>query len=266
MLSHIFQKFILSSVKARYTVDNWFYRRADSTSSFLSGLRSRSIGRPLLVVGNGPSLNSTPLADFSGITSIGMNKIDLLYERSPWRPSLVVCANNLVVKQHRQQFLESMVPIFLAWKCHWFLRDRPGSNIHFYKSVPTSGFSLDASSWVGSLSSTVTYAALQFAYFLGGDPVILVGVDHSFAVDTSRSGIARFKGADINHFDPNYFNHGSYWGLPDLKGNELSYHIAKQAFENADRQVLDATIGGQLQVFKKIPIEEAVAIAQGHES
>lgn len=84
MLSQSFQKFVLSSVKVHYTVDNGFYRCPEFNSDVLSELRSRSAGKLLVVVGNGPNLKSTPLSDFSGITSIGMNKIDLIYDRTTW--------------------------------------------------------------------------------------------------------------------------------------------------------------------------------------
>lgn len=120
--------------------------------------------------------------------------------------------------------------------------------------------------FLGSLISTVTYAALRSACFLSGNPGILIGVDHSFSVDSHRSGIAKFQGTDVNHFDPDYFSHGDYWGLPDLKGSEIAYEIARRAFEDAGREVLDATIGGRLQVFLKISIDEAVTIAQGANS
>ncbi|MDP6075069.1 MAG: hypothetical protein QGI26_08775, partial [Myxococcota bacterium] len=67
----------------------------------------------MLIVGNGPSLNSTPLDDFSHIPAIGMNKIDLLYPRVEWRPSLVICTNNLVIQQHAESLASSTVPVYL---------------------------------------------------------------------------------------------------------------------------------------------------------
>lgn len=267
MLSSIANRLVASTAAARYSLDGWFYRRSADTQQTFERLKKAIQGKPLLVVGNGPSLNSTPLEAFAHLPAIGMNKIDLLYPRTRWRPALIVCVNNLVVHQHRQSFSSSEVPVFLAWKCRWFMgRTRP-ANVHYFRGRATMDFSKQADEWVAGLSSTVTYTALQFAHYLGGDPVVLFGIDHAFDTESRGSGIARRQGPDRNHFDPDYFADGQTWGLPDLRGNEAAYRLARRAFEEDGRRILDATIGGQLDVFPKISLDEARQIlkpARGH--
>ena len=58
--------------------------------------------------------------------------------------------------------------------------------------------------------------------------------------------------ADGDHFDPNYFARGQQWNLPNLKGSEEGYKIAKAIFEKANRKIYDATVGGHLTVFEKV--------------
>jgi hypothetical protein len=211
-----------------------------------------------LVVGNGPSLNQTPLADFKGVASLGMNKINLLFARTTWRPTAILCVNNLVVQQNREFFRDSDIPILLPWKCHWFGGSSSGTkNMHYYKAVPRPEFGTDFSREVAGIGGTVTYSALQLAYYMGADPVILFGVDHSFAFKGTRTDILRSEGPDQNHFDPNYFGKGALWGAPDLEASELAYERSRIAFQNDGRRVLDATIGGKLQIFPKISLEEA---------
>lgn len=246
---------ILAIAATRYTVAGWFYSQPDRTRRVLAGLRARAKGKPVLVVGNGPSLNQTPLAEFSHLPAIGMNKIDLLYSRTAWRPALVVCENDLVVRQHRQAFRESEIPVFLAWKCRCHVGRCENPNLHYFKSQATVEFSKDASAWVAGLGWTVTYTALQFAYFLGGNPIVLFGIDHRF--DAEGSGIAKRSSPDLNHFDPSYFSPGQRWGLPDLEASEAAYRLAQSAFDNDGRRVLDATIDGGLEVFPKITLGEA---------
>ena len=60
------------------------------------------------------------------------------------------------------------------------------------------------------------------------------------------------QGDDPNHFAPNYFGTGFKWQLPDLKGSERAYRMARQAYEAAGRSVVDATVGGKLTVFPKV--------------
>lgn len=216
-------------------------------------------GKPLLVVGNGPSLNKTPLDSFKHIPSVAMNKIDLLFDRVEWRPSFIICTNGIVMEQHKVVFENSTIPVLLDLK-GYFLKVR-GKAIQYFFMKTDKTFSKDFAQFAGG-SPTVTYQAIQFAYYLGANPVIIVGVDHSFVTEGSKSTYQQTKGDDVNHFDPNYFGKGVVWGLPDLDGSEYVYSLAKKAFEDDNRMIYDATIDGKLNIFKKIDIEEAINICK----
>ena len=62
------------------------------------------------------------------------------------------------------------------------------------------------------------------------------------------------KEEDQNHFDPNYFRKGQLWGIPNLEQSEFEYQLARDAFERDGREVLDATVGGKLDIFRKVSI------------
>lgn len=241
---------------ARYAVDDMLFRMSDN-GAVLAELKDRYVGKPMLVAGNGPSLNNTPLDDFAHIPAIGMNKIDLLFPRVKWRPSMIVCINNMVVKQHADTFAVSDIPVYLSWKSRWFAPR--SSSIHYFNMSLSEKFSQDVSRRVGS-AATVTYPALQFAYYLGADPIILVGVDHNFDKTGKDHIYEKREGADVNHFDPNYFKSGTYWGLPNLEASERAFMQARQAFERSGRRIVDATVGGKLEIFKKVSIDEAKAM------
>jgi len=90
------------------------------------------------------------------------------------------------------------------------------------------------------------------------NPVILVGVDHSFATKQKDANqYETMTAEDTNHFDPNYFPKGKLWQLPDLDLSEYAYRLAKKAFEDRDAKIYDATVQGKLAIFPKITIEEA---------
>lgn len=247
-------KLVLLTKRPRHLFDYFTYHLFGDKRPILD-LKDRYQGKPMLVVGNGPSLNQTPLDDFYQVPAIGMNKIDMLYRRVQWRPSLVVCNNFLVSKQHRDFFAKSDIPVFLAWKSRWIM-PRNTKNVSYFLNDPNWDFSKSPEQRVGS-AGTVTYTALQLAWHLGANPVILFGVDHSFVADGKKNEIQKREGADVNHFDPNYFASGTYWGLPNLETSEIAYMNTRRAFEEDGRQVLDATIGGKLQIFPKITVDEA---------
>jgi hypothetical protein len=85
-------------------------------------------------------------------------------------------------------------------------------------------------------------------------------VDHNFQQKGKPNEQQLHKEADVNHFHPDYFK-GHQWHLADLEGNEASYALAKHQFHASGRDILDATVDGKLNIYQKIPFEEAVKAA-----
>ena len=54
----------------------------------------------------------------------------------------------------------------------------------------------------------MTYVALQVAFYLGFEQVILIGVDHNFATKGKPNTTVVSQGDDPNHFNPAYFGKG----------------------------------------------------------
>jgi hypothetical protein len=106
--------------------------------------------------------------------------------------------------------------------------------------------------WEGA---TVTYVALQLAFHMGFKQVILIGVDHNFATKGKPNTTVISQGDDPDHFDQKYFGKGFRWQLPDLETSERAYALALENYTDADREVLDATIGGKLSIFPKVDYE-----------
>jgi hypothetical protein len=99
---------------------------------------------------------------------------------------------------------------------------------------------------------------MQLAYYMGFTDVILIGVDHRFAVSGPAHQIVESAGPDNSHFDPNYFGKGFRWQLPDLETSGIAYGLARATFEKAGRRIVDATVGGALTIFPKMSLEKAI--------
>lgn len=249
-------KIILDAVRpARWALEGWAYKQSRCGEQ-IKKYRNVFLGEPMLVVGNGPSLRKTPLDEFIGTNSIGMNKIDRFFPKTKWRPNLVVCSNALVARQNQEQFVRSEVPVFISWTTRWYMKRANRERLSYYYTANTPKFSTDVAAGIGVLG-TVTYAALQWAYYMGANPVVLFGIDHNFAAKGAAHSVVRARGHDVDHFDSGYFSEGQLWQLPDLDASEVGYQRAREAFEANGRMVYDATIGGKLDVFPKITLEEA---------
>jgi hypothetical protein len=190
----------------------------------------------------------------------GSNQIYLLFDRVDLSLSYHVSTDPMAIQRGAYQFGKQSWPTFIAWKSgRAYLRGH--DHIHFIR-IRDAGddeesrmypplFTTDISKpmWDGG---TVTYVALQIAFYMGFQRVYLIGVDHSFKNHTPGS-------ADPNHFDPRYARPSRLRLPPDIPAMEVAYRTAKEAYERDGRQILDATVGGQLDVFEKVPFEAALA-------
>ena len=75
----ISEKLLLKTYKIRYSFNALSYGLLYNAKR-LKSLKNFYKDMPMIVVGNGPSLNVTPLDDYIDIPSIGMNKINLLFD------------------------------------------------------------------------------------------------------------------------------------------------------------------------------------------
>lgn len=242
----------------RYGLEGILYRRTQN-AKVLMQVQGQVRGMPILVIGNGPSLNQTPLDEFKHVPSIGMNKINLIFSHVDWRPTFIVCLNRHVMEQNQDFFANTDIPVFQCWQNRWFIKAENRSDGRYFLNLNSGKFSNDISVGVG-IGGTVTYTALQFAYYMGANPVILFGVDHSFPSKGPPNKLIVSRDADANHFDKNYFGKGIKWNLPDLVESERAYLRAKSAFEADGRVVYDATINGKLKIFPKIDLMRAMEI------
>jgi hypothetical protein len=207
-------------------------------------------GERCFIIGNGPSLRNTDLTKLKKEYTFGMNRIYLAFPEMGFPTSFFVSINDLVIEQTAADIQSLKMPKFVSWRSHQWLK--PSKDLFFlYTTYTEPKFSKKATGrlWEGA---TVTFIALQLAYFLGFKEVVLIGVDHSFSTKGKPNETVVSQGDDPNHFSSTYFGKGFRWQLPDLETSELAYRMARVAFEKDGRSVLDATVNGNLTVFPKV--------------
>lgn len=215
----------------------------------LQEYQNRYAGKRCFIIGNGPSLKETDMRLLKDEYTFGMNRIFLMFPELGFKPSFLVSVNDLVIEQSVDDFRQIDIPLFVSWRARKWLS--PAPHLHYlYTTYTGRKFARDASRrmWEGA---TVTYTCLQLAYYMGFSTAILIGVDHNFSTKGEPNKTIISEGDDPNHFHPKYFGKGFKWQLPDLDTSEVGYMMARNVYENAGRQVVDATIGGKLNIFPK---------------
>jgi Protein of unknown function DUF115 len=214
-------------------------------------------GQRCVIIGNGPSLRDTDLSLLRDEYTFGLNRIYLMFDELGFATTFHVVINRHVVEQCAEDFHKIDAPLFTTMQNRAFLEGAP--NTAFLDTIVGLWpyFSRDASRgvWEGY---TVTYVAMQLAYYMGFSEVILIGVDHRFAVSGTPNQLVESTGPDTSHFDPRYFPKGFKWQLPDLENSEVAYRLARKSFEEDGRRIVDATVGGALTIFPKASLEDAL--------
>lgn len=232
------------------------YRASHTSRRHLKASRDRFAGKKAIVICNGPSLNNVDFDQLTGTFCIGLNKINLLFDRSSFRPDCIAAVNSYVIEQNAAFYNETDIDLYLDSNARRSGLVRPRSNVTYLLSGPR-GFAKDCSNSIYQ-GHTVTYIGLQLAYHFGFTQVALIGCDHNFATKGPANKLVTAEGSDPNHFDPRYFANVP-WQLPDLAESEASYALACRIYNETGRALYNCTDGGHLELLPRKSLAEFLA-------
>lgn len=224
----------------------------------LAALKDIHKGRRAFIIGNGPSLRQTDLGKLKDEFTFGMNRIYLMFPDMGFRTTYLSVVNDLVIEQTASDLAALEIPKFITWRSRRYFDPAQFAGSKYanlptflYTTYDSPHFSPDIR-WRVWEGATVTYVTMQLAFHMGFSEVILIGVDHNYTTTGVPNTTVTSQGDDPNHFSSQYFGKGFRWQLPDLQTSEIAYRLARQAYENAGRRIVDATVGGKLTIFEKV--------------
>ena len=215
----------------------------------LDRLHNRHHGQRCVLVANGPSLNGMDLHFLKNEIVIGLNKIYLGFKKFGFYPRYYIAINEKVIEQSVSEIRSMGCVKFIAKRSEKLIAEN-SMTYHIETQNPPHRFCKDICQGVDE-GFTVTYAALQIAYYLGFHEVVIIGMDHRYQYSGLPNESQILDGPDPNHFSPEYFGHGQSWDNPDLAHSEESYSIAKREFEQDGRSIIDATLNGACPIFER---------------
>ena len=212
----------------------------------LHKLKNSATSDSIIIVGNGPSLNLTPL-NFK-YPSFAMNRISLIYPQTSWRPSYFLCVTSNIKdrawRNNIQQSVDLGIPSFI-WNNLSDYINLSQPNIFGIEcdrgEVITS--KPDLSLWCQdplstplSKFGTSILVAVQLSVFMGYKNIYLVGCDLNFSfpplpikiLEKSCKVFNKYlskKGYQLilDETDPNHFSQN--YGTPGLRSNQLNTNM-----------------------------------------
>src|SRR5262245_6872555 len=236
-------------------------------------LRDRYQGRRCVIVGGGPSLKKTNLGLLAGEVTFCVNGFYHLLPDAGFTPTFYVVEDRLVAEDNadalndlkgttkifpedlRYRLRGGDDTIFVAFDRYYEDPDNPSPawpRFADHRREPGASRFY----WGG----TVSYLNLQLAYYMGFSLVVLIGMDLSYAAPTT--GVAHVMtstGDDPNHVHPAWFGAGKRWHDPQVDRMARAFARARDVFERDGRHVVNATVGGRLEVYERVPLEAALA-------
>ena len=211
-------------------------------------------------MGNGPSLLKCDLNRLASDVTIVSNAHYLIWDQLTYTPTFLAVEDRLVAEDRADE-LQALVGITRIFP--FDLRELlgPANETKLYLNFPRTyqpfpQFSHDLTKrayWGG----TVSFLNMQLAAFLGCSPIVLIGFDHSYVVpaDKISGSVIRSEAEDVNHIHPDYFGPGYRWHDPNVARMEMAYSCARKELDIRGVQILNATVGGHLEVFERVPWE-----------
>lgn len=245
-----------------FLTSNRFERESQKSARDIQRFRNLHKGQDCFVIGNGPSLKNIDFNLLEKYYTFATNKIYLLFDQYAWRPTYYVSIDPDVIKQSLHLYNDFTFPKFIS--LHGLRRNTTDSFQNTY--LFSTGYRFEFKGSQNSFSNigeghTVTYVALQLAYYMGFKNVFLIGVDHRYNTIGKPDEKKVLETPDDNHFHPDYFRN-QVFPQPNLKASEISYQIAKLYFEEDGRKIFDATYNGNLNIFDKIDFLTALSMCK----
>lgn len=229
----------------------------------LKKYRGIHAGQRCFIIGTGPSLTAEDLESLQDEICFGSNRIFEIYPTTNWRPTYYINQDHQLIRKFADEIdgLEAdalFLPIEFRErfagkeKTEFFvLRHRD-----FYPK--DADFSTKLHRFLGQ-GFTVTYGAIQMAYYMGFSEVYLLGIDHNYSISLNEKGIPVVNEGVQDYFKGSTANHKGL-NLPRIAESTVAYMTARKF---ADKQknfaVYNATRGGKLEAFQRIDLDKVLS-------
>ena len=212
-------------------------------------------GQRCFIIGTGPSLNKTNLSLIKDEIIFGVNTLYRGLQKFGISCKYYAVSDVDVWKSHFKNILDLDAVLFLSSDAAESYLSKKRFSKKYQKNEPfvirdlgemwSSGWRVKDLSCGAYWGFTVIIdICLQAAYYMGFKEVYLLGCDCDY------SGLHRFDGLKTETFGGG--------AIGDWSKVFSSYEICKKVYEEDGREIINATVGGKLEVFKRKKLEEIV--------
>ena len=246
-------------------------------------IKNKYKGKRVFLIGNGPSLNKTPLYLLKNEYTICFNHFYLFEERLNWLPTFYCVTDNLVLSD----LLYKLDSLIKKYKFNFFpdihfrgenFKNQiiPNDKIFWLNQVFGQGFSTELPKVFPG--GSVIYEGFQLLNYLGFDEIYFLGVDMNFKIHkTAKSIDKKFKSVDIisqenddpNHFDPRYFGKNKKYHQPEefvIDNIMFNLKFLSSISKKIHSKIFNVGLNSKVEFFKKKKLDEILNFSEAEKN
>jgi len=225
--------------------------------------------KPLILMGNGPSLKDVDFDMLEGFDTFGLNSAYRAYERMNWYPTYHGCFDYRVTESHKEQFVK-LIDDSPIKRCFYVVNLRDSEKLQFINLAEYGS----TNKWNRSPEDFNNFHdngnsganASSVGIILGYRKIVLVGVDCNyveFIEGSKKDGpgliIEETPATNPNYWFDDYQQAGDKYNVPRGANfhlptwNMFAYRAAHEGIE-----VINCSSTTALRCFKRTSLEEAL--------
>ncbi|WP_062524250.1 hypothetical protein [Demequina rhizosphaerae] len=245
----------------------------------LETLRGRSAGRPVVLIGNGPSLRETDMTAFDGYEKVAFNWFVNHEDFDEIRPDHLVLPSHMLFggwhtpqPELPREFLDALARHAhrpTLWTSFYFkpyletLEELRGYDIRYFlfekpfkRRIAKTGWApLDLMSPLVDSNTGVLTAGVPMALHLGASSIVLVGCDSNYE---SAAGSYFYESDQHASLTTKPSDLLATW--KEDGAGPFGYAVVRRELDRRGVPFLDATVGGRLDMLERISVDEARAL------
>lgn len=257
--------------KIRYTLEGFLADRhiyLTGEEKKIASYQRKHQGERVFLVGTGPSLKAEDLELVQGELSIGCNMVYKMFDKTKWRPDYYCMTDRVYAAHQSQDIVQHInVPFFVPKSSAKFMPDKGSTTIKVNDIYDYNKYKVQGKfQYYCYLKASVMMFMLELAIYLGMTEIYLLGVDCTntykknghFASDyvTTRTRQVERKRMERD-LNKDKMTEEELWNH-NYQRNIQAYQEIKRFADAKGIKIYNATRGGELEVFPRISLEEAL--------
>jgi len=218
------------------------------------------IGERCFIIGNGPSLKVEDLVKLKNEVTLSCNMIHRLTKNTDWLPYYYFCHDPRYIREFSSELARvKCIHRFIGsyYETHKYVQsgfsNAQRTSFYYLDKNPTRSnvkFSNDVSKKVMP-GTTVSYAMIQFAFYMGFKEIYLIGFDHSFSKQIEHG---KFRKSNRKDNFEGYGLVSNY--VVDKDVISEAFKVALRVSKKSNVKIVNVTRGGELNVFERAELDE----------